>query len=119
MEWKFGVGQIDLWGYRDLFFFLNLNANDGYHDRGREYRLYLPLYNQVTWMEVGVAKDVYFEPLPVRKEKPIVVYGTSIAQGACASRPGMAWTSILGRKMDRPLINLGFSGFGTFDMPFD
>ena len=109
-------GADRIFGDTLIYSFLNLNANDGYHDRGREYRLYLPLYNQVTWMEVGVAKDIYFEPLPVRKEKPIVVYGTSIAQGACASRPGMAWTSILGRKMDRPLINLGFSGFGTFDM---
>ena len=104
-------------GDTTTYAFLNLNANDGYHDRGREYRLYLPLYNQVNWMEIGVDQQVYFEPLPVRKEKPIVVYGTSIAQGACASRPGMAWTSILGRKMDRPLINLGFSGCGTFDMP--
>ena len=94
-----------------------LNPNDGYHDRGREYRLYLPLYNQVNWMEIGVDEQVYFEPLPIRKELPIVVYGTSIAQGACASRPGMAWTSILGRKMDRPLINLGFSGYGKLDMP--
>jgi len=48
-------------------------------------------------------------------EKPIVVYGTSIAQGACASRPGMAWTSILGRKLDRPLINLAFSGNGRLE----
>ena len=110
-------GADRIFGDTVTYAFLNLNANDGYHDRGREYRLYLPLYNQVTWMEVGVAKDVYFEPLPVRKEKPIVVYGTSIAQGACTSRPGMSWTSILGRKMDRPLINLGFSGHGTFDMP--
>jgi lysophospholipase L1-like esterase len=48
-------------------------------------------------------------------EKPVVVYGTSIAQGACASRPGMAWTSILGRKIDRPLINLAFSGNGRLE----
>ncbi|MEX0288738.1 MAG: SGNH/GDSL hydrolase family protein, partial [Flavobacteriaceae bacterium] len=46
---------------------------------------------------------------------PIVVYGTSIAQGACASRPGMAWTNILSRKMDRPLINLAFSGNGRLE----
>jgi hypothetical protein len=100
-----------------IYVYPHLNPNDGYHDRGREYRLYLPLYNQVTWMEIGVDDQTYFEPLPERKEKPIVVYGTSIAQGACASRPGMAWTSILGRKLDRPLINLGFSGYGKLDMP--
>ncbi len=94
-----------------------LQPNDGYHDQGREYRLYLPLYNQVNWLEIGVGETAYFEALPVRQEKPIVVYGTSIAQGACASRPGMAWTAILGRKLDRPVINLGFSGWGRLETP--
>lgn len=97
--------------------FNNLVSNDRYHKLGNEYRLYLPLYNKVDWLEIGVAEDANFEALPVRKEKPIVVYGTSIAQGACASRPGMAWTGILGRNMDRPLINLGFSGNGLLDIP--
>ncbi|MEM6343927.1 MAG: SGNH/GDSL hydrolase family protein [Bacteroidota bacterium] len=95
--------------------FTSLKPNDGYHDLGREYRLYLPLYNEVQWLEIGVEQETYFEALPIRKEKPIVVYGTSIAHGACASRPGMAWTAIVGRKMDRPLINLGFSGSGRLE----
>ena len=95
--------------------FNNLRPNDPYHKMGREYRLYLPLYNSVDWLEIGVAEGRYFRPLPVRMEKPIVVYGTSIAHGACASRPGMAWTSILGRKIDRPLINLAFSGNGRLE----
>lgn len=95
--------------------FNNITPNDKYHKKGREYHLYLPLYNSVEWMEIGVDKNALFEPIPVRQEKPIVVYGTSIAQGACASRPGMAWTSILERKMDRPLINLGFSGNGRLE----
>ncbi len=90
--------------------FAALNRNDDYHQEGREYRLYLPLYSQVEWLEIGVGGQDQFSPLPVRPARPIVVYGTSIAQGACASRPGMAWTSMLGRKMDRPLVNLGFSG---------
>ena len=95
--------------------FGSLRPNDKYHDMGREYRLDLPLYNSVEWMEIGVSEDTYFEPLPVRQEKPIVIYGTSIAHGACASRPGMAWTNILSRKMDRPLINLAFSGNGRLE----
>ena len=95
--------------------FDGLRPNDSYHELGREYRLNLPLYNSVDWLEIGVSKDDYFEPLPVRKEKPIVVYGTSIAHGACASRPGMAWTNILSRKMDRPLVNLAFSGNGRLE----
>ena len=95
--------------------FKALKPDDGYHDKGREYRLYLPLYNNVEWLEIGVDEESYFAPLPVRKEKPIVVYGTSIAHGACASRPGMAWTAILSRKMDRQLINLAFSGNGRLE----
>ena len=95
--------------------FKDLKTNDGYHMMGREYKLYLPLYNEVIYLEIGQPKGTFFKPLRKRKEKPIVVYGTSIAQGACASRPGMAWTSILERKLDVPLINLGFSGNGLLE----
>ena len=49
-------------------------------------------------------------------KKPIVFYGTSITQGGCASRPGMVHTAILGRRLDWPVINLGFSGNGTMDL---
>lgn len=98
-----------------VYRFNGLRPNDPYHELGREYRLYLPLYNSVEWLEIGTPAESYFNPLPLRLEKPIVVYGTSIAQGACASRPGMAWTSILSRKLDRPLINLGFSGNGRLE----
>lgn len=82
-----------------------------------EFILYLPLYNTVTWMEIGVTATASFQFAPVPKEKPIVVYGTSILQGACASRPGLAWTNILERKVDRPIINLGFSGNGQLEAP--
>lgn len=95
--------------------FSDLITTDNYLKKGREYRLYLPLYNGVKWLEIGVEEGSTLEPLRVRDDKPIVVYGTSIAQGACASRPGMAWTAILGRKMDRPLINLAFSGNGRLE----
>ena len=94
------------------YHYSRLKPNDDYNKFGREYRLYLPLYNEVEWLEIGVKNNSNFNPLLPRKEKPIVVYGTSIAQGACASRPGMAWASILSRRMDRPLINLGLDGNG-------
>ncbi len=113
-NWMWSRGRYEF-GDTITYRFNNLEPNDRYHKEGREYRLYLPLYNSVEWMEIGVAEEALFKPLPVRLEKPIVVYGTSIAQGACASRPGMAWTSILGRKLDRPLINLAFSGNGRLE----
>jgi lysophospholipase L1-like esterase len=50
-----------------------------------------------------------------RRAPPMVFYGTSIMHGACASRPGMSITGILGRRLDRPAINLGFSGNGRMD----
>lgn len=82
---------------------------------GYEYRLYLPLYNTVKWLEIGIPENSDFKFAPVRPEKPIVVYGTSIAQGACASRPGMCWTAMLERNLDYPVINLGFSGNGRLE----
>ncbi len=113
-DWLWCAGKYVM-GDTIVYRFTGLTPNDPYHQKGREYRLYFPLYNIVEWLEVGVPGGAAFNPLPVRKEKPIVVYGTSIAQGGCASRPGMAWPAILGRKLDRPLINLGFSGNGRLE----
>lgn len=83
----------------------------------KEFRLYLPLYNTVKWMSIGTPVNNTFSPLPVSKQQSLVLYGTSIMQGACASRPGLAWTNILGRKINRPIINLGFSGNGRLEQP--
>lgn len=83
----------------------------------KEFYLYLPLYVKLKWLEIGIPAGFEFNPLPARKEKPIVIYGTSIVQGGCASRPGMAWTSILGRKLKQPVINLGFSSNGLLETP--
>ncbi len=81
----------------------------------REYQLFLPLYNTVKDLRIGVPKNSRITFHPKSKKKPIVVYGTSIAQGACASRPGMAWTNILSRRLNEPVINLGFSGNGRLE----
>ncbi len=86
--------------------------------RGSEYSLFLPTYNSVKWLEIGVEHQDSLSFVPNSGQKPLVVYGTSIAQGACASRPGMAWASILERKMNCPVVNLGFSGNGTLDREF-
>jgi lysophospholipase L1-like esterase len=101
-----------------VYTFKTFDENDSlnpFHPKGGEYTLYLPLYNTVTWMNIGVLQGRVFTPAPTRKEKPIVVYGTSIVQGGCASRPGMAWPAIAGRRLDRPVINLGFSGNGQLE----
>ena len=102
---KFNVSFKDTVNYvfKDLTYFTG-------EDNGYDFELFLPLYNEVAWMEIGVPEDRELRFIPASEEKPIVVYGTSIAQGACASRPGMAWTNIVHRELDYPVINLGFSG---------
>ena len=84
----------------------------------REYLLTLPLYDGVETLEIGVPSNAEItgprEGYLV-EEKPVVYYGTSIAQGGCASRPGLAFTNILSRAMNRSFINFGFSGNGTIE----
>lgn len=85
----------------------------------REYMLYLPLYDGLTKLEIGVDREAVVEAPKVdlpRCDKPIVMYGTSILQGGCANRPGMAHTSILSRRFNREVINLGFSGNALLDL---
>jgi lysophospholipase L1-like esterase len=85
----------------------------------REYLLYLPLYNGVKSLEIGIPGGRTLSQPAARapeQAKPIVFYGTSITQGGCASRTGMVHTAILGRRLNRPVINLGFSGNGRMEL---
>ena len=87
-----------------------------------EYLLYLPLYDGIDSLEIGVDFDASIDTpqksllTKTKKYKPIIFYGTSITQGGCASRPGMAYPSILSRELGRETINLGFSGNGRMDI---
>ncbi len=79
----------------------------------REFTIHFPLYSGVKKFEVGLsAGSKVKEPTPWDDPRPVVVYGTSITQGGCASRPGMLHTNIMSRMLNRPFINLGFSGNG-------
>ncbi len=84
----------------------------------REYMLYLSLYDEVKTLEIGVPEGYTLEQPVLNSpvsDSPIVMYGTSILQGGCASRPGMAHTNILARRLNRTVINLGFSGNAFLD----
>lgn len=79
----------------------------------KEVLINLPLYNGINSIEIGLQQGSTLKaPSPFKKEGTIVFYGTSITQGGCASRPGMSYTNILGRRLHCDVMNLGFSGNG-------
>ncbi|MDD2455659.1 MAG: SGNH/GDSL hydrolase family protein [Kiritimatiellae bacterium] len=85
---------------------------------GNEVMLYLPLYNGPGKVEFGLPPSATFEPLGPRANgivKPVVFYGTSITHGGCCSRPGLSFPALVCRRLDVPLVNLGFSGNGRME----
>lgn len=80
-----------------------------------ECMIYLPLYDGINWMEIGVDSTATLQMPQVdnpRRNIRIVNYGTSIMHGGCASRTGMAATNIMQRELNVEMINLGTSGEG-------
>ena len=88
---------------------------EGMSEGRREYLLYLPLFNGIKYLKIGVPKGNILEKATPFMGKPIVFYGTSITQGEFASRPGMCTTAILSRRLNREIINLGFDGSGKME----
>jgi len=78
----------------------------------REMRLYLPLYNGVSSVQIGIPENALIQPAPATAMRPLCFYGTSIVHGGCASRPGMTYPAIISRALDLPHYNFGFSGNG-------
>lgn len=83
----------------------------------KEFKIYLPLYDGTTYLEVGLDSASFIRKPAPESQLPIVFYGTSILQGGCASRPGMAFTNIISRKLNVDCYNFGFSGNGKMDPP--
>ncbi len=82
-------------------------------DQMREFTLHLPSYSRTADLQIGLDAEAEIQP-PTPRSAPgrIAVYGTSITQGACTSRPGLCYTSQLARKLNREFLNFGFSGSG-------
>ena len=77
--------------------------------KNHTYRLYFPLYQELISCKLGVDSKSNFKFLKDEMDS-LLIYGTSISQGGCATRPGMDYGSILGRLNNLNVINLGFSG---------
>jgi lysophospholipase L1-like esterase len=84
----------------------------------RDYKLYLPLYSELSHIEIGVETGAEITKVSPERipSKKVVIYGSSITQGASASRPGMAYPSIMSRNLHVETFNLGFSGNGKMEI---
>jgi hypothetical protein len=90
-------------------FTAKLALNGGKHLR--YFTLNFPLYNSVSSVEIGVEEGSYVGPgKKYRDIPPVVYYGSSITQGADASRPGQSYESVISRRLNTDYVNLGFSG---------
>lgn len=86
--------------------------------RMTEYMIYFPLYDGIEKLEVKIDEGAQItsgDHKIIDADKKIVMYGTSILQGGCASRSGMVATNILSRELNCEIVNLGFSGEGKMD----
>ena len=77
----------------------------------RDYTIFFPVCSELTRVLVGI--DEGSEMLSAEEysvKLPVVFYGSSITQGACASHPANTYENILSRELDLDYINLGFWG---------
>lgn len=81
--------------------------------RMRYLTINFPMYNYVDDLLIGLEEGAALEAgLPYVNKKPVLYYGSSITQGASASRPGLAYPAIISRRLNCDYRNLGFSGNG-------
>lgn len=77
----------------------------------KEIQINFPSYSGLKQLYIGLDSDAeVLEGKCYREIAPIVYYGSSITQGACASRPGRTYPAIIERRCNIDYINLGFSG---------
>ncbi len=120
-----GIKGLDLYEYRDnCWNYRTSGLPEGKDNKSllfrdieiksRLFKIYFPLYGSITNFRLGYSEKSF---LKIKKglKKPIVFYGTSITQGGCVSRPGLAYTNKISRDLNRECINLGFSGNGHME----
>lgn len=73
-----------------------------------ELLIHFPLYAEIKSLALGLQSGSSFFPFPYSNGS-FVIYGSSITQGGCASRPGNCFSSIVSRRLDMDYVNLGFS----------
>lgn len=75
------------------------------------YTLNFPLYNEVSELYIGIKEGSMISGgAKYRDIPPVLYYGSSITQGACATRPGNSYEAMISRDCNIDFFNFGFSG---------
>lgn len=115
-EWVFaGVGTPKIDGRNDRH---EATLVSTLEEGEKECLLYLPLYDQLKRLEIGVDRQSDIAPMENPFRRRIVIHGSSITHGIAAGRAGMCYSSRLGRDLGLYFINLGFSGQCTMQPEF-
>ena len=80
------------------------------NNKEKECLLYLPLYDEMKNLSIGIEDGASISVGENPFQKRILIYGSSIAQGAAASRPGIAYPARLSRMTGLNFLNLGMGG---------
>lgn len=104
-----GVGSPKKDSFSECVIVTNMN------DENKECLLYLPIYAEILSLEIGIPEDRYIKPIENPFRHNILVYGSSILQGASVSRPGLNYSSVLSRMTGWNFINFGLSGNGKME----
>ncbi len=103
--------------------YLGVVAPDNYEELSFEYTFELPGSAEKN-VTIGMPRNMrvknvmlgiddgakLFAPVPYKYDGKIVFYGSSVTEGGCVSRPGLAYPAIVSRMLDMDYVNLGMSG---------
>ena len=115
-------------GYRSRFcaaFRPAVGITDGYESvvkftkkKLRYFTIHMPSYNHLDNLYIGLEDGAYVgEGKKYKDVAPIIYYGSSITQGACASRPGLSYENMIARHIEIDYKNFGFAGNGRAELP--
>lgn len=104
--WRFaGVARPNTLGQKHEFVAVKRMA-----EGVKECMLYMPMFNSLTSLEIGIDADATIKAIPSPFKHKILFVGSSLTHGASATRPGLCYVARMGRMLNAETPNIGLSG---------
>lgn len=111
-EWLYAASNAPKDEHSELVLIRNMD------DCEKECLLYLPLFSELTRVEVGVDPQATIRASENPFRHRILVFGSSFTHGSSTGRPGMSYPMIMQRNTGLQFINLGVSGNSKLQLSF-